>query len=120
MPSGTGFMLRGGLASLFLFFLSLTGNANNGPRFIENRGQLPAHVTHTLRVANADIFFEKDRLVFHFSDPHLLGHHHHDHEGHDDHAHRTDGINAHAYHLIFENAAANAGVTGASPYGDFS
>jgi gliding motility-associated-like protein len=103
------------LALLPLF----VANANNAPRFMENRGQFPTPVQYHLRVANADVFFERDRLVFNFSDPELRAHHH-DHHGHDHEHHHGNGLNAHAYNVIFENASTSAAVSGDLVYGDIT
>jgi gliding motility-associated-like protein len=96
-----------------------TANANNAPRFMENKGQFPDRVQYHLRVANADVFFEHDRLVFNFSDSELRSHHH-DHHGHDHGHHHSDGLNSHAYNVIFENASPLAVVSGEQVYGDIT
>lgn len=106
------------LAVVVTLVASANVGAGNGPRFMENRGQFPTSVKYQLRVANADVFFERDRLVFHFTDPELLGHHHHEH-GHP-HPKASGAVNAHAYHMVFENAAPTVHVEGESAYSDLT
>lgn len=91
--------------------------ANNGPRFMENKGQWPSSVGYGLKVANADIFFEKDRLTFHFMDTHLWEHDHAQ-DGHGHHPHGEDEVNAHAYQMVFEGAHAEADISGSEPFHD--
>ncbi|MCF8257370.1 MAG: gliding motility-associated C-terminal domain-containing protein [Flavobacteriales bacterium] len=98
----------------------LAANANNAPRFMENKGQFPDPVQYHLRVANADVFFEHDRLVFNFMDSELLGHGHHDHDGHGHHHEKGDGSEAHAYQVIFEGASPQVAVAGGHPYSDLT
>jgi len=86
---------------LFSCVASLSVKAENEPKFIENKGQLPAHVSHKLRVANSDIYFEKDRLTFNFYAPHLLDQHDHGNE------HESDLL-GHAYYMRFVGASNQA------------
>ena len=71
---GTG--VRRAIIVGVLALLHLSVSASNGPRFIENKGQYPAQVQYHLRVSNADVFFQIDRLVFNFSDRALTDHNH--------------------------------------------
>jgi gliding motility-associated-like protein len=84
---------------LSCLFLADVG-AENEPRFIDNKGQLPEQVEYSLRISNADLFFEKNRLVFNFYAPELLNRHEHDEEAHQ---HNSEFTN-HAYHVNFLNA----------------
>ena len=87
-------------AVLFILFLCATlfAGAQNQPRFTENKGQLPEQVEYSLRVSNADVFFEKDRLRFNFYNPELLNTHDHEHEHHSEH--ESEYTN-HAYDVRF-------------------
>ncbi|MGB1317225.1 MAG: hypothetical protein ACPG5W_03405, partial [Flavobacteriales bacterium] len=87
-------------------FLADVG-AENEPRFIENKGQLPSQVEFSLRVANADLFFEKNRLTFNFYAPELLNSHKH---GEEEHQHDHSRFSNHAYHVNFLNSNTNAVV----------
>lgn len=71
-------------------------NGENSPRFIENKGQYPASVHYKLRVANADVFFEKGELAFNVYDAELF-------ENHGDHHHDTEPTAGHAYRVQFLN-----------------
>jgi gliding motility-associated-like protein len=111
-----GIGMRKGLTAFVFIVLHMSAFGGNGPRFIENKGQYPKQVSHHLRVANADVFFQKDRLVFNFSDPELLGGH--DHATGHEHEHRPNALNAHAYHIVFQNASSQAHLKGESEYAD--
>ena len=88
--------------SVFVLLLSclflVDVGAENEPRFIQNKGQLPNQVEFSLRVANADLFFEKNRLTFNFFAPELLNSH--EHAGEEVHEHNSDFTN-HAYNVSF-------------------
>ncbi len=95
--------------SLLVLILGLTvasSTADNSPRFIENKGQYPANVAFKLRVANADLFFEHDRLTFNFYNPELLHHH----AGHSELG--NDGV-GHSYSMKFIGADTSVKVKGA-------
>ncbi len=108
---------RWAMAVVVTLVAAVSVSAGNGPRFMENRGQFPASVKYQLRVANADVFFEKDRLLFNFIDPELIAHDHEAHAGHQHHR-RAAEANAHAYQVVFERASAAAEVVGEQAYGD--
>lgn len=110
--------MRMGFFALACVLMHLYSVANNGPRFMENKGQYPEQALFHLRVSNADVFFQKDRLVFNFRDAEQLGFHDH-HHGHQ-HTHGPDAINAHAYHIIFEGAAKQTHAEGMNPYQDLT
>jgi gliding motility-associated-like protein len=76
------------------------------PKFVENKGQLPEQVAYNLRLANADLFFEKSALVFNFFNPELV--HRHDHSLE---THEAKSV-GHAYRVDFVGAYENAEVTG--------
>jgi hypothetical protein len=115
-----GNAMRMGLLALACVLMHISAVASNGPRFMENKGQYPAQALFHLRVSNADVFFQKDRLVFNFRDPELLGFHDHDHDLGHQHTHGPNAINAHAYHIIFEGAAKQTHVEGTNPYQDLT
>ena len=115
MKSLYGIGMRRAIIVGVLALLHLSVSAGNGPRFIENKGQYPSQVQYHLRVSNADVFFQLDRLVFNFSDR-ALADHNHDHDGSTHH--NATGKNAHAYQLIFENTSAQVLVSGDVPYKD--
>ena len=92
------------LAVLFSCCFVLFGWSENKPRFVENKCQLPENVAYKLRVANADLFFESDRLTFNFYSPQLLHQH-----GHSEVETETVG---HAYQMHFVGASKNAQVLG--------
>lgn len=78
-----------------LFVLVQNAQADNKPKFTENKGQHPQQVEFSLRVSNADIFFEQDRLTFSFFEGY----------GDDGHDHKeTHGNRAFAYRMNFLNA----------------
>ncbi len=115
MKSLYGIGVRRAIIVGVLALLHVSVSAGNGPRFIENKGQYPAQVQYHLRVSNADVFFQRDRLVFNFADR-ALADHNHDHDGSTHH--NATGKNAHAYQLIFENSSAQVSVSGDAPYKD--
>lgn len=81
------------LVVLTLCSFVLVSYSQNKPRFIENKGQLPENVAFKLRVANADLFFEKDGLTFNFYNPELLDQH--------GHADSESDKTGHAYRMSF-------------------
>ena len=87
-------------------------NGNPSPRFMENKGQWPVQVSHALRVANTDIFFESDRLTFNFF---RLNH---THDGHG-HGH-SDPQGTFAYQVQFLGAGSDCQIEGGYPYGDYT
>ena len=91
---------------LFSCVSGLSLKAENEPKFIENKGQLPVHVTHKLRVANSDIYFEKDKLTFNIYSPHLLDQHDHGNE------HESE-LFGHAYYMRFVGASNQVSVESA-------
>lgn len=104
---------------LFLFF-GFQAAGNNGPRFTENKGQLPERVQFSLRVSNADVFFEKDRLTFNFYRPDLLNSHDHNHgESHHHEHHRSSNTN-HAYKVNFLGSNPDAQIVAEDKYLDYS
>lgn len=101
-------MVRWGFRIVFSTFLTLcvsgfNSSADNPPKFIENKGQLPENVAFKLRVANADLYFEKDRLTFSFYAPELL---------HTDHHQQSENakLGGHAYQMVFVGADGDAKV----------
>ncbi len=99
---------------LFSCVASLSVKAENEPKFIENKGQLPAQVSHKLRVANSDIYFEKDKLTFNIYAPHLLDQHDHGNE------HESELL-GHAYYMRFVGASNQASVESAgNQYPDYT
>ena len=107
-------------AVLFILFLCATlfAGAQNQPRFTENKGQLPEQVEYSLRVSNADVFFEKDRLRFNFYNPELLNTHDHEHEHHSEH--ESEYTN-HAYDVRFVACSDDATIESeGEPYADYS
>ncbi|MCB0753986.1 MAG: gliding motility-associated C-terminal domain-containing protein [Flavobacteriales bacterium] len=90
---------------LFVLFtaFALSSTAENKPKFIENKGQFPKQVEYKLRLANADIFFEKDQLVFNFYNPELV----HTHDEVDD---THSDLAGHAYNVRFEGSNPNVDV----------
>ena len=102
------------LLSVFLFFsfsmLSFSGFGQ--ARFIENKGQWPDQVEYKLAVANAYVYFEKDRLTWNFINPELLGEHDHSE------VHHPSGFNGHAYQVEFVGANPEVSVNGALEFDD--
>ncbi|MBI1286526.1 MAG: T9SS type B sorting domain-containing protein [Flavobacteriales bacterium] len=101
-------MERWGFRIVFSTFLtlcvSIVGLADNPPKFIENKGQLPENVEFKLRVANADLYFEKDRLTFSFYAPELL------HTDHHQQLSANAKLGGHAYQMVFGGADGDAKV----------
>ena len=90
--------------------------AENTPRFTENKGQLPTQVEFKLRVANSDIYFENNRLVFNVYNPDLLDRHNHEVA----HEQRSE-YSGHAYHVNFLGASEDGLVHQAgNQYADYS
>ena len=104
------------LLSVFLFStISLTSfQGYSQARFVENKGQWPDQVEYKLRVANADLYFEEDRLTFNFHNPELLGTH--DHGELKEEAHSHDA--GHMYHVNFLNADPGLKVEAEEPFND--
>ncbi len=97
---------------LFSCFGILSVLAENQPKFIENKGQLPSQVAYKLQVANADLFFEKDRLTFNFYNPELLHQH--------GHAHQESEFVGHAYQMVFLNSSSEVEILGeGNRYSDY-
>lgn len=102
----------------FILFLCAfaKGFAHNEPRFIENKGQLPNQVEYNLEVANADVFFETNRIRFNFYNPELRdGHQHHNNQDHFLHHLHSPKHTAHNYDVVFlgANQDAEVNATGA-------
>lgn len=95
--------------AFFILFLCAFANgfAHNEPRFTENKGQLPNQVEYNLEVANADVFFEKNRIRFNFYNPELRDSHHH---GETQEHHGSLEYTGHNYDLVFLDANAEAQV----------
>ena len=101
-----------GLFALFLLGGSSV-QAENAPRFTENKGQYPENVAFSLRIGNADLFFEKDKLTFSFFSEY-------GNEGHE-HEHSANGPNAHAYRMHFLNSGSEVKIDGiGNQYPDYS
>jgi len=92
-----------GLFALFLLGFN-TARADNTPRFTENKGQHPENVAFVLRIGNADMFFEKEKLTFSF----FSGY---ENDGHD-HQHSSNEHNAHAYQMHFLNSNEEVKIQG--------
>lgn len=94
--------------ALFVLFLAFafSSRAENKPKFIENKGQYPQQVAYQLRVANADVYLENDRLVFNFFNPELL----HQHDERDDPNRNESDVTAHAYSVRFLNSNADVEI----------
>ncbi|TNF30639.1 MAG: hypothetical protein EP314_01435, partial [Bacteroidetes bacterium] len=94
-----------------LSLIIVQGNAENKPRFTENKGQWPEQVFFKVRVGNSDVFLEKGALTFNFFNPEMT----HQHE--DGTAH-SDAI-GHAYRVEFEGSSASmACVASGEQYSD--
>lgn len=102
------------LLSVFLFLVfSFIGFEGFGQaRFVENKGQWPDQIEYQLKVANADVFFEKDRLTWNFINPELLGTH--DHSD----VHHPSEFDGHAYQVEFVGANPDVVVNGERKYDD--
>lgn len=101
---------------LFFWFSAASAFAENSPRFTENKGQHPSQVEFNLRVANSDIYFEKDRLVFSVYNPEVMDRHNHD----ETHTHEAEDF-GHAYHVNFLGASNDVVVESAgNRYPDYS
>lgn len=101
-----------GAIVIILCLIAFQVHAENKPRFTENKGQLPENVFFKLKVANADVFFEKGGLTFNFYDPDLSHHH--------GELHSTTEDLGHAYRVEFLDAspAATCKASGAK-YSDY-
>lgn len=97
-----------GLAVLLSIFCWVAVVAQNEPKFVENKGQHPEQVEYSLRIANAELFFENDQLTFNFYNPELLHEHGQEHE-HSSADHETLG---HAYNMRFLGAKPDAQTVG--------
>lgn len=93
------------LVVLFCTTAAIASWAENKPKFVENKGQYPSNVEFKLRVANADLYFEQDRLIFNFYNPELL----HQHGEHSEEKNESAG---HAYSMKFLESEPSVKVQG--------
>ena len=102
-----------------LLLLFLTGTTVSDVlaqlRLEENRGQWPEQVLFRAKMKGGGIFFERDRLTFHFMHHHdwdaFYAHHHGPGDSHDGHDHSAGGpIRWHSWQVVFEGASRNLEV----------
>lgn len=99
--------LRSFLIQIQILLIPFFGLAEESePKFVENKGQLPEQVQYSLRLANADVFFEKRGLVFNFFNPELI------HRHMDETEHVESEFAGHAYRIRFEGCDESVSVSG--------